>query len=268
MNRKPHRFLVLIFTAVFLCSGLSSQALASPWKKKEGYWDQLGGKFAFGLKHTLFSWTAWWTESREPEYKKEWEGFTVGIGKSVVYTAAGLIQLATFFIPVDFPDIGIGLHIPSKECPARHHPDYVPPVKTPKAPAPAAAQTSSPAAKPAVAPLVVPPAPKPLVVETKPAPPAETPVEAPVPPAAPVKAVPAAPALPIPPPIPVTAPAPPAPAAAKSAEPTEQEMADLEKELEMEDAAEEKQNQAQPAAKDTAETAPKENTEEEPASNG
>lgn len=104
----------------------AAPAQASPWAKKEGYWPKTGGKFVFGLKHSLFSWTSWWTESKEPKYDKEWEGFNVGIGKTVVYTAAGLIQLATFFIPVDFPNIGIGIHIPSKECPDRHNENYIP----------------------------------------------------------------------------------------------------------------------------------------------
>src|SRR4051812_39557834 len=94
----------ILLLAVSLCiPAFGQEAQASPWKKKTGYWEQLGGKFSFGLKHSLFSWTSMWTEAREPGYQKEWQGFTVGVGKTVVYTAAGLIQLATFMIPVDFP---------------------------------------------------------------------------------------------------------------------------------------------------------------------
>lgn len=112
--------------ALILFVSLATPAQASPWAKKEGYWNKTGGKFVFGLKHTLFSWTSWWTESKEPQYSKEWEGFNVGLGKTVVYTAAGMIQLVTFFIPVDFPNIGIGIHIPNKDCPQRHDENFVP----------------------------------------------------------------------------------------------------------------------------------------------
>ncbi len=124
MNMKTAKNLSVSALVLVLSVSFSIPAQASPWTKKEGYWNKTGGKFVFGLKHSLFSWTSWWTESREPQYKKEWHGFNVGLGKTVVYTATGLIQLVTFFIPVDVPNIGIGLHIPNKECPHRHDENY------------------------------------------------------------------------------------------------------------------------------------------------
>ena len=101
-------------------------AHASEWAKKEGYFPRTFGKLGFGLKYVAFSFTEPWLESNEPEYKREWEGFCTGIGKAVVYEAAGLIQLVTFPIPVDFPDVGIGLHLPNKNCPMRHNPNWKP----------------------------------------------------------------------------------------------------------------------------------------------
>ena len=102
---------------------------ASTWAEKPGYWGKTGGKFRYGLKHSLFSWTFLWTEANEPDYNYPWQGMSVGFGKLCVYTAGGLIQLATFPVPVDFPDMGIGLHIPNARCPNRHENTAPPPVK-------------------------------------------------------------------------------------------------------------------------------------------
>lgn len=145
-----------IFAFVFiLLTFVQTSAFASPWAKNEGYWARTSGKFSHGLKHSLFSWMQWWTESREPGYQKHWQGFSSGVGKSVVHTAGGLVQLVTFPIPADFPDFGIGLHIPSKQCPARHENNYVPPVKDP-AGKKEAEQKAAIAAKPALKPLTTP----------------------------------------------------------------------------------------------------------------
>ena len=165
--------LVLLFLFQTLCQ---TQAYASPWAKKDGYFNKTGNKFTFALKHSLFSWMSLWTESREPGYKNQWEGFSAGFGKTVVYTAGGLVQLVTFPIPADFPDFGIGMHIPTKECPARHAKDYVPPVKNPLSKKAAEQQAAkSVAAKPALKPLTTPstapaeppPAPAPVIMEVK-----------------------------------------------------------------------------------------------------
>lgn len=111
---SPARCVVLcfIFLWVCCCSG-TEKAFASPWAEKEGYGAKTGGKLVFGLKHTLFSVFNPWAEAHDPVYESPWTGFCAGIGKSVVYTAAGAIQLVTFPIPVDFPDVGLGMHIPA-----------------------------------------------------------------------------------------------------------------------------------------------------------
>ncbi len=51
-------------------------------------------------------------ESKDTKYNTEWEGFCTGIARSVFYTGSGLIQLVTFPIPVDFPDVGTGIYFP------------------------------------------------------------------------------------------------------------------------------------------------------------
>lgn len=107
-----HWTLVFAACLFLICTPAHAE---SPWVKNEGYWGKTGGKLWFGFKNSAFSWMSWWTEARDARYQKEWEGFSAGIGKSVVDTAGGLVQLATFMIPLDFPDIGQGLHIPQKD---------------------------------------------------------------------------------------------------------------------------------------------------------
>ena len=102
----------------------ASPVHASEWAKNNGYWGKTGGKFVFGLKYIVFSFFEPWLESNEPEYKREWEGFCIGLGKGFVFEAAGLIHLVTFPIPVDIPDVGIGMHLPNKDCPMRHDPKW------------------------------------------------------------------------------------------------------------------------------------------------
>ena len=102
------------FCAVlFLTINVLPASAASPWTTKPRYRDRAEGKFVFGLKHTLFSWMTPWAEAHDPKYETQWTGFSVGIGKAFVYTAAGMIQLVTFPITIDFPDIGLGMHIPA-----------------------------------------------------------------------------------------------------------------------------------------------------------
>lgn len=93
---------------------------SSPWSEKETYAEKTGGKAVFGVKNTLLGWTAIFTETVKYQYylekKQGWEGFCYGISKSVLYTATGAIQLVTFPIPVDFPNMGEGvLHTSVKE---------------------------------------------------------------------------------------------------------------------------------------------------------
>ncbi len=84
--------------------------LASPWAEQEGYWAKTRAKFKFGLKNSLFGWTNMFMEPYLQKYTRPWEGFCYGAARSVFYTGNGLIHLATFPIPVDFPNIGQGLH--------------------------------------------------------------------------------------------------------------------------------------------------------------
>ncbi|HCM41939.1 MAG TPA: hypothetical protein PLY88_07755 [Candidatus Omnitrophota bacterium] len=111
------KILTLFFAACLLIQQTGS---ASPWSEGKNYSEKTGGKAVFGVKNTLLGWTAIFTETIKYEYhlekKKGWEGFCVGIAKSVLYTATGAIHLVTFPIPVDFPNMGEGvLHSSVKE---------------------------------------------------------------------------------------------------------------------------------------------------------
>lgn len=116
MNMKNKKFFLslLALSLLFQFSATSLQA-ASPWAKETTYGGKTAGKFAFGLKNSLFGWMTPWNESWNKKYQKPWVGFSAGIGGMVVNTAAGLVQLATFFVPVDFPDVGYGLRIPDPD---------------------------------------------------------------------------------------------------------------------------------------------------------
>ncbi|MDD5218072.1 MAG: hypothetical protein PHN49_10735 [Candidatus Omnitrophica bacterium] len=120
---------LIVSVVILTLFSSGSAASASTWAQKSGYWAKTGGKFSFGLKHSFLSWVSMFFEANEPQYQQEWQGFCVGLGKTVVYTASGLVQLATFPVPVDFPDIGLGLHVPNKNCPDCHW-DYKLPEKT------------------------------------------------------------------------------------------------------------------------------------------
>lgn len=110
MNKTAAGFALLMIS---LLAFPASSAQASPWAKNPTYLSKTGGKLSFGLTNTVLGWTTMFVEAKQPEYKTDWEGFCVGISRSIFNTAAGLVQLATFPIPVDFPDVGRGLHIPT-----------------------------------------------------------------------------------------------------------------------------------------------------------
>ena len=94
---------------IILCLTSSPISMAaSPWAEKETYGGKVAGKLEFGLKNTLFGWMQMFQEAQNPKHKTEWEGFCLGIGQGAVYMVAGVVQLATFPIPVDFPDVGDG----------------------------------------------------------------------------------------------------------------------------------------------------------------
>ena len=116
MNTKNNRlFLALVVaTGLFLLAVMPAHA-ASPWMEKQSYGAKTWGKFCFGIKNSLLGWMTPWAEAKNPKYSAQWIGYSAGIGEGVIYTAGGLIQLATFFIPADFPDVGYGLPIPDPE---------------------------------------------------------------------------------------------------------------------------------------------------------
>ncbi|OQA56289.1 MAG: hypothetical protein BWY42_01073 [Candidatus Omnitrophica bacterium ADurb.Bin277] len=100
----------LVFSILVLVSQPSA-ALATPWAEKQTYGEKIRGKLAFGLRNTFLGWTEMFSEPKRYKFdlnKSEWEGFCMGISKFVFYTAGGLIQLASFPVPVDFPDVGEG----------------------------------------------------------------------------------------------------------------------------------------------------------------
>jgi hypothetical protein len=116
MNIKDKRsfWAVVIFAVLFLSSLIPAHA-ASPWASQQNYGGKTWGKFCFGIKNSLLGWMTPWAEAKNPKYQAQWMGYSAGIGEGLVYTAGGLIQLATFFIPADFPDMGYGLPIPDPE---------------------------------------------------------------------------------------------------------------------------------------------------------
>jgi len=115
MNTRNKRFfLALAVTLCFLFSSAPAHA-ASPWMEKQGYGAKTWGKLGFGLKNSLLGWMTPWAEAKNKKYPSEWAGFSAGFGEGVIYTTGGLIQLATFMVPLDFPDMGYGLPIPDPE---------------------------------------------------------------------------------------------------------------------------------------------------------
>lgn len=102
--------LIALFLAI-----TPNAANASPWAEKKTYLGKTSGKLKYGLKNSLFGWMQMFKEAKETKYNTEWEGFCTGIGRSVIYTASGLIQLVTFPLPVDFPDVGTGLYLPPRD---------------------------------------------------------------------------------------------------------------------------------------------------------
>lgn len=102
--------------AVFFLSSTSAQA--SDWAQESGYCDKTKGKFVYGVKNTLLGWTALFTEPYKAKYQtppgKPWQGFCVGAARAVVYTASGMIQLVSFPVPVDFPNVGKGVGYPEQ----------------------------------------------------------------------------------------------------------------------------------------------------------
>jgi len=114
IRNNPSLWAFFVLAVLFLSNVMPVYA-ASPWVSEQNYGAKTWGKFCFGIKNSLLGWMTPWAEARNPKYPAQWMGYSAGIGQGVVYTAGGLIHLATFFIPVDFPDMGYGLPIPDPE---------------------------------------------------------------------------------------------------------------------------------------------------------
>ena len=153
--------LAVVMVIAALIAGAPPVSAASPWAQNPTYGSKVKGKFNYGLKNTLLGWTAMFIEPYQPKYGKRWEGFCVGAAQSVFYTASGLIQLVTFPIPADFPDIGPGIHIPEaeKKYSYKTKPAAVQPAAPTEAAAPASATERVPAPAPAVEPAAAAPSP-------------------------------------------------------------------------------------------------------------
>jgi hypothetical protein len=116
MNTKSKKaFLALAVAISFILLSASPLHAASPWMEKKTYGAKTWGKLGFGLKNFLLGWMTPWAEAKNPKYQAQWIGYSAGIGEGVIYTAGGLVQIVTFMIPVDFPDMGYGLPIPDPE---------------------------------------------------------------------------------------------------------------------------------------------------------
>lgn len=120
-NRTP--FFLLVLSLIFTVPADVSHA-ASPWASESTYGSKTAGKLRFGLLNTTLGWTTMFIEAKQPKYRKDWEGFCYGISRSIFNTAAGLVQLATFPVPADFPDVGRGVHIPTPKAIEGGSPEY------------------------------------------------------------------------------------------------------------------------------------------------
>ena len=168
-------FALLAFVILMAAQPLGVRA--SPWDEEQGYGNRVAGKFKFGLKNTLLSWGMIFVEPYEPQYDKEWVGLWVGVSKCVLCTATGMIQLVTFPIPVDFPDLGRCTGLPEKKTTAA--------AKTPDSTAASLSKDLGGKAAVISAPAVVPPpagtVPPTAAALAKPVEPPAAPVSVPVP---------------------------------------------------------------------------------------
>ena len=113
MRRKT-----ILLSALFTCLFGSSLLADSPWVQQPTYAKKVSHKLEYGLKNILFGWTVPFTEPfkekfRTDTHRRSWYAFSVGVARGVMYTANGLIQTATFPIPIDFIDMGDGVQHPA-----------------------------------------------------------------------------------------------------------------------------------------------------------
>ena len=101
--------LLLLGIVILTMMVFSNPANASPWATEKTYFGKTAGKFKYGLKNSLCGWMQMFKQAENPKYNTKWEGFCNGIAWGIIDTASGMIQLVTFPIPIDFPDVGSGL---------------------------------------------------------------------------------------------------------------------------------------------------------------
>ena len=103
--KKGKKIVSLIILTTFVLATPVFAAEPSPWTKKLTYMGKTFGKFGFGLKNALLGWSEVLTEPYDA-YKAD-ESFLSSIGKGIYHACAdtvfGVIQVGTFFIPIDLP---------------------------------------------------------------------------------------------------------------------------------------------------------------------
>ncbi|MDD5672293.1 MAG: hypothetical protein PHN49_11705 [Candidatus Omnitrophica bacterium] len=97
--------LLVLFVTVILLSAPSMVYAASPWMAEKSYGQKVEGKLDFGLMNFLAGWTEIYNQPRLA--KQEGRSIAKAIGTGFLNAAAdtvgGLLNVATFLIPVDIP---------------------------------------------------------------------------------------------------------------------------------------------------------------------
>ena len=105
---------MLLVVLAVIASVPSLVFAASPWTEKGTYSEKAVAKLDFGMKNTLGGWTEIFTEPKRcyDEKKCIAQGVGRGIVNAVVYTAGGLVHVATFPIvqlDIPLPNNGVNL---------------------------------------------------------------------------------------------------------------------------------------------------------------
>jgi hypothetical protein len=108
----------IFFSFLFLCVCGAPIHADSPWVQQPTYAKKVSHKLEYGLKNILFGWTVPFTEPFKEKFRSDtnrrsWYAFGVGLSRGLFYTANGLIQTATFPLPIDFIDMGDGVQHPA-----------------------------------------------------------------------------------------------------------------------------------------------------------
>jgi hypothetical protein len=107
---KKRLFSLSLIVVIFL--NASPLFAASPWTQEATLRERRLGKFAFGMKNTVFGWM---DVIYEPSYyhrqgKSPIVGFGKGLADGVINTVGGVLQVATFPLPaldIPLPDNGV-----------------------------------------------------------------------------------------------------------------------------------------------------------------